>query len=121
MPQIEEGKNYNWQISGNAAMAGLVRSFYHGITVADSASIDSLENAYNQNTHCSAEVFARSQSFGRSIATAVYNWYLTDNINLSNVGYVLPCVSGCMGANTSGLCKSACYSISRRCAHLPLR
>ncbi|HYK47454.1 MAG TPA: vanadium-dependent haloperoxidase [Parafilimonas sp.] len=95
MPVAENGKSYNWQISANAAMASLVRSFYHGITTADSLSIDSLENAYNQNTHSnSAQEFTRSQSFGRSIATAVYNWYLTDNINLSNVGYVAPVFAG---------------------------
>ena len=95
MPAAEQGKSYNWQISANAAMASLVRHFYIGITPADSTSIDSLENAYNQNTHCnSAEQFDRSQSFGRDIATAIFSWYLTDNINVSNVGYIPPVFPG---------------------------
>lgn len=95
MPEKEKGKSYNWEVSGNAAMAGLVRRFYIGITVADSASIDSLENAYNDKCHCSnSEEFTRSQSFGRSIADAIYNWYLTDDINLSNVGYMPPVFPG---------------------------
>jgi hypothetical protein len=90
MPEKEKGKSYNWQVSANAAMASLVRSFYHGITIADSLSIDSLENAYNEKSNSTnSEEFTRSQLFGRSVATAIYNWYLTDNINLSNVGYLL--------------------------------
>ena len=95
MPVKENGKSYNWQVSANAAMASLVRSFYHGITHADSLSIDSLENAYNQKSGGSNQAaFLRSQSFGKSIATAIYNWYLTDNINLSNTGYVPPVFPG---------------------------
>jgi hypothetical protein len=95
MPAKEAGKTYNWKVSANAAMASLVRSFYHGITLADSASIDSLENAYNQKLQSvNTAEFNRSQAFGRSIATAIYNWYLTDDINLSNVGYVPPVFKG---------------------------
>jgi hypothetical protein len=95
MPAVENGKSYNWQISANAAMASLVHHFYIGITTADSASIDSLENAYNQNTHYkNADEFNRSQAFGRDVAATIYNWYLTDNINLSNVGYVAPVFPG---------------------------
>jgi hypothetical protein len=76
-------------------MASLVRSFYHGITLADSASIDSLENAYNQKIqNTNTEEFNRSQAFGRNIATAIYNWYLTDDLNLSNVGYTLRVFKG---------------------------
>lgn len=95
MPVPETGKGYNWQVSANAAMARLVKDFYHGITLADSASIDSLEDAYNNKARfTAAEVLARSQSFGRSIADAIYNWYLTDDINFSNVGYVPPVFPG---------------------------
>ncbi len=95
MPAIQNGKSYNWEVSANAAMASLTRYFFIGITTADSASIDSLENAYNENTHCtSAAEFTRSQSYGQSIATAIYSWYLTDDINLSNVGYVSPVFRG---------------------------
>ncbi|HEX5150937.1 MAG TPA: vanadium-dependent haloperoxidase [Parafilimonas sp.] len=90
MPVKKEGKTYNWQVSANAAMASLVRHFYIGISQADSTSIDSLENAYNQELqNTNTEEFNRSQAFGRNIATAIYNWYLTDDINLSNVGYKL--------------------------------
>jgi len=96
MPAKENNNGYNWEVSANAAMASMVRSFYAGLTPANMASIDSLENAYNQRLKpgTPSANFERSQSFGRKIATAVYNWYLTDNVNGSNVGYILPVFAG---------------------------
>ena len=95
MPAKENGKSYNWQLSANTAMANLTRHFFIGISTADSASIDSLENAYNQKArYTGADEFVRSQAFGKSIADAIYNWYLTDDINLSNIGYVPPVFPG---------------------------
>jgi hypothetical protein len=92
MPARENNNGYNWQVSANAAMASMVRSFYTGLTPANNASIDSLENAYNQKLSLEEEStsFDRSQAFGRAIATAIYNWYKTDNLNATNNGYVLP-------------------------------
>ena len=96
MPAKENNNGYNWQESANAAMASMVRSFYTGLTTANMASIDSLENANNQklNPGPGSENFTRSQNFGRSIATAIHNWYLTDNFNPSNAGYVPPVFAG---------------------------
>lgn len=95
MPAKEKYKDYQWEVSANAAMAALLRSFNTGLTPANQASIDSLENAYNEKLKWKAgSGFNRSQAFGRSIATAVYNWSLTDNFNPSNAGYVPPVFSG---------------------------
>jgi hypothetical protein len=96
MPARENNNGYNWKVSANAAMASMVRSFYSGLTNANKASIDSLENAYNQNVNPGpgSETFQRSQAFGRAIATAIYNWFKTDQINTSNVGYVWPVFPG---------------------------
>ncbi len=96
MPAIENNKIYNWQVSANAEMASMVRSLYTGLTPADNASIDSLEKAYNDrlSSNTPAEVFSRSQNYGKSIATAIYNWYLTDDFNPSNAGYVPPVFPG---------------------------
>ena len=96
MPAKENNNGYNWKISANAFMAAIVRSLYQGLTPANMASIDSLENAYNDKLKPSenSAVFARSQAFGKSIATAMYNWYLTDNMNTSNTGYVPPVFPG---------------------------
>ena len=95
MPQVEN-KGYDWVISANAVMASMVRRFNTGLTPADSTSIDSLENVYNQNagTSQNSEVFSRSVAFGRSVATAIHNWYLTDNFNSSNAGYIPPVFPG---------------------------
>jgi hypothetical protein len=96
MPAKENNNGYNWSVSANAALAKLLRYYNVGLTPANIASMDSLENAYNEKLGPSvqSESFARSQTFGRSIATAVYNWSLTDNFNPSNIGYVPPVFPG---------------------------
>ena len=96
MPDKESNKGYHWQVSANAAMASMLRSFNTGLTPANLASIDSLENVYNQklNAEAGSASFIRSQAFGRGIATAIYNWSLTDNFNPSNAGYVPPVFTG---------------------------
>lgn len=97
MPQMPQKENngYNWQISANAAMASLLRSFNSGLTNANLATIDSLENAYYERLKPgNGTVFERSKSFGKSIAEAVYSWSLTDHFNASNAGYVYPVFDG---------------------------
>ncbi len=99
MPQMPEAmthKKYLWGAAANAALASMFKQFLLGLTDADKASIDSLEEAYNKRfrLYTSQDVLARSQAFGRSIATAIYNWSATDNFNLSSQGYVLPVFPG---------------------------
>lgn len=96
MPAAENGRRYNWLVSANAVMASMLRSYNSGLTPANLASIDSLENAYNQKLKLvvPTETFSRSQDFGKSIAAAVYNWSLSDNYNTSNTGYVPPVFPG---------------------------
>jgi hypothetical protein len=96
MPAAEKNKQYLWGASANAALASMVRLLYVGLTDANKASIDSLENAYNQRyrVQTSSEVFERSQAFGRSISAAVYAWSRTDNFTISNAGYVPPVFPG---------------------------
>lgn len=94
MPQ-KENNGYNWRISANAAMAALLKSFNSGLTSANLATIDSLENAYYAKLKPgNGTVFERSKAFGRSIAAAVREWSLTDNFNPSNAGYVYPVFDG---------------------------
>jgi hypothetical protein len=92
MPASESNKEYLWAASANAALASMFRQLLVGLTDADRARMDSLENAYNNRFQSSTSdaVFSRSQSFGRSIATAIYNWSTSDNFNLSSAGYTLP-------------------------------
>jgi hypothetical protein len=94
MPQMPQQDNngYDLQASANAALATMVRSMYPWLTLGNKASVDSLENAWNQKILLSteSEKFKRSQDFGRAIAAAVFAWSKSDNYNVSNTGYVLP-------------------------------
>ncbi|MGL6268277.1 MAG: vanadium-dependent haloperoxidase [Chitinophagaceae bacterium] len=93
MPAVAPNTIYYWPESANAAMADMLRAFNAGLTAANTASIDSLENAYNLKLKplaTDAASFDRSQAYGRSIAKAIIDWYKLDNSNLGNAGYVPP-------------------------------
>ncbi len=96
MPTIENYKSYNWQVSANAVMAAMLKSFNTGLTPANLASIDSLENLFNQilEPACGTPTYNRSRAFGKDVAAAIYTWSLSDNFNKSNVGYVPPVFYG---------------------------
>jgi hypothetical protein len=95
MPQPDKNNNYLWSECANAALASMFKQFLV-LTDANKASIDSMENAnYNRfRLSTSDDVLNRSQAFGRSIATAIYNWSTTDNFNLSSTGYTIPVFPG---------------------------
>ncbi|MFL5747257.1 MAG: vanadium-dependent haloperoxidase [Niastella sp.] len=95
MPQADAWQRYLWSESANAALASMFKLFLTGLTDADKASIDSLENVnYNRfKANTSTDILDRSQTFGRAIATAIYNWSTTDKFNLSSVGYMPPPVT----------------------------
>lgn len=91
MPAPEKNQGYSWVVSANAALASMMRAMLTGLTPANMASIDSLEAVYNtKGPDQHSAVFKRSQAFGRSIATAMYNWRLTDKLNTTNIGYIMP-------------------------------
>ncbi|MGY2132444.1 hypothetical protein ACW9KT_09460 [Hymenobacter sp. HD11105] len=96
MPAPEVGREFLWGASANAALASMFRQFIVGLTDADRARIDSLENAYNNRFRLgtSDAAITRSQAYGRAVATAIYNWSTTDNFNLSSQGYVPPVFPG---------------------------
>jgi hypothetical protein len=96
MPHPDKYQDYLWRASANAALASMFKQFLVGLTQADIARIDSMENAYNNRFELSTSdaVISRSQAFGRSIATAIYNWSTSDNFNLSSQGYTLPVFPG---------------------------
>lgn len=95
MPEPDKNKDYLWSESANAALASMFKQFLV-LTEANKTSIDSFENANYKRfrSGTSDAVLIRSQTFGRSIATAIYNWSTTDNFNLSSVGYTLPVFPG---------------------------
>ncbi|MEZ4821245.1 MAG: vanadium-dependent haloperoxidase [Ignavibacteria bacterium] len=74
---------------------------YFNASAQNLASIDSLEDAFNTTyqTQVSSEIFSRSKIFGENIASAIYNWSVTDGGNegqLHNTdpGYVPPAGTG---------------------------
>jgi hypothetical protein len=87
MPEPQTNKDYSWTATANAALGSMFKQFLTGLSDANKASIDSMENANNNRFRLSIsdDAFNRSQSFGRSVATAIYNWSTTDNFNLSSV------------------------------------
>ncbi|MGV3586650.1 MAG: vanadium-dependent haloperoxidase [Adhaeribacter sp.] len=96
MPKPDRSREYLWGASANAALASMFKQFLVGLSQADLARIDSMENAYNNKFKLSTSdaVISRSQGFGRSVATAIYNWSTSDNFNLSSQGYTPPQFSG---------------------------
>jgi hypothetical protein len=96
MPTAEANVDYLWSATANAYLAASFKQFITGLTDANKASIDSMENANNSRFKLSVSepVLSRSQSFGRAIATSIYNWSTTDNFNLGSVGYTPPVFPG---------------------------
>lgn len=97
MPVTQSGKEYLWSATANAALASMFKQLLAGLTNADRVSIDSMEKANNNrfSKMVSDAVLARSQAFGRSVASAIHNWSLTDHFNLSGTGYVPPVCRSC--------------------------
>src|ERR1051326_1379703 len=89
---VKDNNGYDLEVSGNATLASLIRSFYPWLTAANKSSVDSLENAWNGKLSLSmdSKKFQRSQDFGKSVAAAIYNWAKTDNYDVTNTAYTLP-------------------------------
>ena len=89
MPKPDHSKEYLWTASANAALSSMFKLFLANLSPADKASIDANELAiYNQlKLTTPEEVLNRSQAFGRSIATAIYNWSTSDNFSITSGGY----------------------------------
>jgi len=96
MPVPDKGKKYSWVIAANAALASITRDMFPGINAANSASIDSVEKIYvdkvsgNEGT----EVITRSQAFGDSVASAIFNWSKSDLFNHASDPYTPPVFPG---------------------------
>ena len=91
LPQIETNQKYIWPASVNAGLASINKSIFTTATAADKAAIDSLENAINGSfSPADSSAVNRSNTFGNSIATAVFNWAETDNYKNASAPYTLP-------------------------------
>lgn len=96
MPTPENSRKYSWIISANAAMASITRDLFPALSVANNASIDSLEKAYNDkySLTAGAEIVSRSKAFGQSVAAAIFTWSTSDLFSHANDPYTPPVFAG---------------------------
>jgi hypothetical protein len=88
LPKADKLKKYYYPVSANAALASMVRHMFGNASAAQNFTIDSLENALNDEFRSaltglpvqqfSSHDFDRSVSFGQEISNAIYNWSTTD-------------------------------------------
>lgn len=96
MPQTLPGNAYYWPECGNAALAAMTRDFFTNASVANKASVDSLENALNSAYQMQTDTaeFNRSANFGKAVALLVFNWSKTDGASNANAPYIPPVGAG---------------------------
>jgi len=89
MPKPDNSKEYLWTASANAALSSLFKMFAPNLLPADMTAIDANEAAIRNQLSAttSEEVLQRSEAFGRSIATAIFNWSATDNFSIASTTY----------------------------------
>ncbi|HET6723697.1 MAG TPA: hypothetical protein VFH07_13155, partial [Chitinophagaceae bacterium] len=92
MPKTSPGFAYHWPSNANAAIAAMTRSLFPTASAAGKVSIDSLENALNNEYKSSVkiEVWQRSVDFGKSVAQLVFDWAKTDGADHANDPYTPP-------------------------------
>ena len=92
LPQADVFKLYYWPASVNTSLAFMNRSIFTTASDADKAAIDSLETALNTSylSLANADIVARSDSFGKGVATAVFNWSETDGYKNQSLAYTSP-------------------------------
>jgi hypothetical protein len=80
MPSTENGKAYHWAASANAALAYISKQSFPTTSLANKASMDSLENALNSTykTQVNASAFDRSVAFGKSVSQLIFQWSTSD-------------------------------------------
>lgn len=92
LPQADQLKLYYWPASVNTALAFMNRNIFTTANATDKAAIDSLENALNASylSMENSELIARSEDFGKAVATAVFNWSETDGYKNQSLPYSPP-------------------------------
>jgi hypothetical protein len=85
-------EQYFWPASLNAAMAMLTRDLFPTTSVANKATIDSLEAAYNAKfkNQASSEKIQNAVDYGHMVATSIFNWSATDGGDQAYIHVVDP-------------------------------
>lgn len=92
LPVAGNVNNYYLPQNVNAALAEINRNLFPTVKTSDKAAIDSLEAALKQQflSNTTASVLAQSESFGKAVATAVFNWSETDGYKNASAPYTVP-------------------------------
>lgn len=99
LPSVDLSKQYDWELSANAAMAYMLRNLFKTTSAANLSSIDQLEaSIYDQSSEKDQAVKDRSVEFGTKVAEAVYNYSKTDNQDAAYLNnfpdYTIPDIPG---------------------------
>lgn len=101
IPGVQNGKKYHWPASANAAMASITKKLFGNASAASIASIDSLENDWNNRfqNKATAEEIQVATEFGKQVATIIFDWSKTDGgheayNNTTSATYVPPTGDG---------------------------
>jgi hypothetical protein len=96
LPVAGHKKDYYLPANANAALAAINRAMFPNANVADKAAIDSMETALKKEflTKETAAVISNSESFGKSVAVAVYNWAETDGYKNAGAAYTVQVGTG---------------------------
>lgn len=81
LPKPEKGKEYDYKLSLNAAQATILKSIYNQTSNQNKLKIDSLEKSILENYSEKIKdksLIDRSISYGKVIASAVFEWSKTD-------------------------------------------
>jgi hypothetical protein len=80
IPSVESDQEYHWPTVVNASYAYLLRRFFVAASPEKQTKINSLEAQYEAKgqTAVSAAVFERSRAYGVAVATAVWEYSISD-------------------------------------------
>lgn len=92
LPEANPSMKYYWPANVNGALASMNRYMFPNASVSDKAAVDSLENALNQEflNDQDASLVSTSSQFGKAVATAVFNWAVTDGYQNAGNAYTPP-------------------------------
>ena len=96
LPAPDHSVQYYFPANVNAAMAYMNKALFPNASEADKAAIDSLQNALHQEflSSQSQSLIDVSSAFGKSVATAVFNWAETDGYKNAGRSYTIPTGDG---------------------------
>lgn len=81
LPKPEAGQSYHWPSAFNAAQAFIIHQIYIQTSDENKAKVDSLAQAIDKSIFGQVNdkaVVERSQAYGRSVASAIFEWSKTD-------------------------------------------